>query len=60
MAILPETPRGFWDDFTPIFTRPTFRRFLTLVGAAILTVGRRTVADLPRTAGSLAAGASSS
>jgi len=25
MAILPETPRGFWDDFAPIFTRPTFR-----------------------------------
>ena len=60
MAILPETPRGFWDDFAPVFTRPTFRRVLTLLGAAILTVGRRTVANLLRTAGSLAAGASSS
>jgi hypothetical protein len=60
MAILPETPRGFWDDLAPIFTRPTFRRFLTLLGAAILTVGRRTIANLLRTAGSLAAGASSS
>jgi len=60
MAILPETPHGFWDDFAPIFTRPTFRRFLTLLGAAILTVGRRTVANLLRTAGSLAAGAASS
>lgn len=60
MAILPETRRGFWDDFAPNFTRPTFRRFLTLLGAAILTVGRRTVANLLRTAGSLADGASSS
>jgi hypothetical protein len=60
MTILPETPRGFWNDFAPIFTRPTFRRFLTLVGAAILTVGRRTIANLLRTAGSLAAGAPSS
>lgn len=60
MAILPETPRGFWDDFAPVFTRPTFRRFLTLLAAAILTVGRRTVANLLRTAGSLADGAASS
>ena len=60
MAILPKSHRGFWDDFAPIFTRPTFRRFLTLLGAAILTVGRRTVANLLRTAGSLAAGAASS
>ena len=41
MAILPETPRGFWDDFALVFTRPTFRRFLTLFGAAVLTAGRR-------------------
>jgi len=60
MAILPETLCGFRDDFAPIFTRPTVRRFLTLLGAAILTVGRRTVANLLRTAGSLAAGAGSS
>jgi hypothetical protein len=60
MAIPPETPRGFWGDFAPIFTRPTFRRFLTLLGAAILTIGRRTVANLLRTAGSLAPGATSS
>ena len=60
MAILPEIPRGFRDDFAPIFTRPTLRRFLTLLGAAILTVGRRTIANLLRTAGSLAVGAASS
>lgn len=60
MGILPETPRGFWDDFALIFTRPTFRRFLMLLGAAILTVGRRTVSNLLRTVGPLASGASSS
>ncbi|WP_337174673.1 transposase [Paludisphaera sp.] len=60
MAILPEAPRGFWDDFAPIFTRPTCRRFLPLIGAAILTVGRRTVANLLRTAGPLAVGSASS
>lgn len=60
MVILPETPRGFWDDFAPIFTRPTFRRFLILIGAAILTVGRRTIANLLRTVGALADGAPSS
>lgn len=60
MAILPETPRAFWDSFAHVFTRPTFRRFLTLLGAAIITVGRRTVANLLRTAGSLAVGAASS
>jgi DDE superfamily endonuclease len=60
MAILPETPRGLWDDFAPIFTRPTCRRFLTLLGSAVLAIGRRTIANLLRTAGSLASGASSS
>ncbi len=60
MAILPETSRRFWDDSAPSFTQPTFRRFLTLLGSAILAVGRRTVANPLRTAGSLADGASSS
>jgi len=60
MTILPDTPQGFWDDFASVFTRPTARRFLTLLGAGILAVGRRTVANLLRTAGSLAAGAASS
>jgi hypothetical protein len=59
MAIRPETPRGFWDDFAPIFTRPTLQRFRILLAAAILTFGRRTIAHLLRTAGSLAAGTSS-
>lgn len=60
MAILPEALRGFRGDFAPVFTRPTFRRFLTLLGAAILAVGRRTAANLLRTAGSLAVGVASS
>ena len=40
----------------PHFTRPTFARCVTLLGAAILTPGRRTVANLMRTAGGLAPG----
>ena len=60
MAIPPGDPRGLWHAFAPVFTRPTWRRFLTLLGAAVLTVGRRAVANLLRTAGALAPGASSS
>jgi hypothetical protein len=56
MAILPDSPRALWHDFAPVFTRPTFRRVLVLLAAAILAVGRRTVANLLRTAGSLAPG----
>jgi hypothetical protein len=40
----------------PEFTRPTHRRFVTLLLAAVLTTGRRTVANLLRTLGSLAPG----
>ena len=35
----------------PAFTQPTFGRFTTLLAAAVLTTGRRTVANLLRTAG---------
>lgn len=35
----------------PAFTTPTFRRFVTLLVAAIVTPGRRTVANLLRTVG---------
>jgi hypothetical protein len=42
------------------FTRPTFKRFLTLMGAAVLNTGRRTVSNLLRTAGGLAPGHPSS
>lgn len=40
----------------PAFTAPTFRRVEILLAAALLTTGRRTVANLLRTAGPLAAG----
>ena len=60
MAILPDQSLPLLDSFAPVFTQPTYRRFLVLLGAAILTTGRRTVANLLRTAGSLAPGHSSS
>lgn len=44
----------------PHFTAPTFARFVTLAAAAILTPGRRTVANVLRTAGDLAPGHDSS
>jgi hypothetical protein len=60
MPILPDESLALLDSFAPVFTRPTYRRFLVLLGAAILTTGRRTVANLLRTAGSLAPGDPSS
>jgi len=56
MAILPAEPLALLDSFAPVFTQPTYQRFLVLLGAAILTTGRRTIANLLRTAGSLAPG----
>jgi hypothetical protein len=44
----------------PAFTKPTFRRARVLLFAALLTTGRRTVANVLRTAGTLAPGAASS
>ncbi len=40
----------------PAFTQPTWHRFTLLLTAAILTTGRRTVANLLRTVGPLAVG----
>lgn len=40
----------------PAFTQPTWHRFLLLMAAAALTTGRRTVANLLRTAGPFADG----
>lgn len=60
MPILPDAFVALFDSFAPIFTQPTYRRFLILVGAAILTTGRRTVANMLRAAGSLAPGHPSS
>jgi hypothetical protein len=46
--------------FTPAFSQPTFARAQLLAVAAILTTGRRTISNLLRTLGHLAAGAPSS
>ncbi len=54
--IVPNDARPLLDALAPAFTRPTFGRFLTLFGSAILTTGRRTVANLLRTAAPLAQG----
>lgn len=49
-----------FDCFAPVFTRPTYQRFLVLLGAAVITTGRRTAANLLHTAGALAPGHASS
>ena len=54
--ILPAEARPLLEALAPVFTRPTFLRFLTLFGSAILTTGRRTVANILRTAAPLAQG----
>ncbi len=56
MAILPDASLASLDPFAPVFTQPTYQRPLLLLAAAIITTGRRTAADLLRTAGSLAPG----
>ena len=44
--ILPAEARPLLDALSPVFTQPTFHRFVILLGSAILTTGRRTVANL--------------
>jgi DDE superfamily endonuclease len=56
MTILPAEAIALLDCFAPVFTHPTFRRSLVLLAGAILTPGRRTVANLLRTAGAFAPG----
>jgi hypothetical protein len=60
MDIVPALALPLLTELAPAFTRPTFRRALTLLVAAVLTTGRRTAANLLRTAGTLAAGHPSS
>jgi len=60
MAIIPEPLRRLIRPFARAFTAPTFRRFTTLMAGAVLTTGRRTVANLLRTVGGLATGHPSS
>jgi DDE superfamily endonuclease len=54
--ILPPETLPLLQALTPLFTQPTWTRFLTLLTAAILARGRRTVANLLRTLGPLAQG----
>jgi hypothetical protein len=54
--ILPNDAAPLLAALAPHFTQPTFGRFTTLMAAAILTTGRRTVANLRRTLGGLASG----
>jgi hypothetical protein len=55
-VVLPADPGPLLAAFAPGFTHPTCARFLTLTGAAILATGRRTVANVLRTAGRPAPG----
>jgi hypothetical protein len=54
--LLPAEAQPLLAAFLPHFTTPTYTRFVTLAAAAILTTGRRTVANLLRTVGDLAPG----
>jgi hypothetical protein len=54
--ILPTPVAAVLLPLAPAFTEPTFRRFVLLTLSAILTPGRRTVANLVRTLGCLAPG----
>jgi hypothetical protein len=57
---VPEPARSLFASLAGAFTRPTFRRFVVLALATILTVGGRTVCNLLRTLGALAPGHPSS
>ncbi len=54
--IRPSKAQTILQAVAPAFTKPTSRRLLVLRGAAILTTGRRTVANPLRTAAPLVDG----
>jgi DDE superfamily endonuclease len=54
--ILPPEALPLLAELAPAFTQPTYRRFVTLFLAAVLTTGRHTVANLLRTLAGLAPG----
>jgi hypothetical protein len=56
LSLLPAEAAPLLLTLAPAFTTPTAQRFQLLLVAAGLTTGRRTVANLLRTVGSLAAG----
>ncbi len=53
---LPDEAAPLLLALAPAFTAPTFGRFVSLLLSALLTLGRRTVANLLRTLGPLAPG----
>lgn len=60
MNTIPPAAEPLIREFAGAFTRPTFQRFVILLFAAILTLGRRTVTNLLRTVHTLAPGHPSS
>lgn len=54
--LLPTEAQPLLAAFLPHFAHPTYTRFVVLTAAAILTTGRRTVANVLRTVGDLAPG----
>jgi hypothetical protein len=60
MNSIPKAAEPLIHEFADAFTRPTFRRFVLLLWACILTTGRRTVTNLLRTVSALAPGHPSS
>ncbi len=52
--LLPAEAQPLLAAFLPHITTPTYTRFVTPAAAAILATGRRTVANLLRTAGDAA------
>ena len=60
MNRIPKAAEPLIQEFADAFTRPTYRRFVVLLLAGILTTGRRTVTNLLRTVSALAPGHPSS
>lgn len=60
MDSIPACALPLLHAFAPLFTQPTWRRCQLLLFAAILTTGRRTIANLLRTVAALAPGHSCS
>jgi hypothetical protein len=58
--LLPTEAQPLLAAFLPHFTHPTYTRLVVLTAAAILTTGRRTVANVLRTVSDLAPGSDAS
>ena len=60
MNSIPKAAEPLIREFASAFTRPSYRRFVVLLFAAMVTTGRRTVTNLLRTVSVLAPGHPSS